>query len=53
MNDNQILALSAREIEEVSGGALPLAWAVGVAVTGAFGGGFSAGYLAGSDKWGN
>lgn len=53
MNENLIQTLSTTEVENVSGGVLPVAWLVAGAVTGAFGAGFTAGYTAGSDKWGD
>lgn len=49
---NEIDNLHEDEIREVSGGALPVAWAIAVAVGAAFGAGYTAGYQAGKDKWG-
>lgn len=43
--------LTEQEIENVSGGALPAAWAIGFGLSGVFGGGFAAGYTFGRDKW--
>ncbi|MDO5613986.1 MAG: class IIb bacteriocin, lactobin A/cerein 7B family [Paracoccus sp. (in: a-proteobacteria)] len=36
-------------IEQVSGAALPVAWAIGLGLSAVFGGGFTAGYTFGKD----
>lgn len=49
MKEVTILELNDAAIDEVSGAALPVAWAVGFGLSAVFGGGFTAGYIFGSD----
>ena len=47
----QMEYLDDAEILEVSGGALPAAWAIGFGLAAIFGASFSAGYTFGRDYW--
>lgn len=48
-NDLTLIELDDTAVDAVSGAALPVAWAVGFGLAGVFGGGFTAGYVFGSD----
>lgn len=48
----QIAVLDEMEVLHVSGGALPVAWAIGFGLAAVFGGAFAAGYKFGRDYWG-
>lgn len=50
--ESEITTLTNNEIEQISGSALPAAWAIGFGLSAVFSGGFVAGYTFGRDKWG-